>query len=385
MKIRKYLLLFVALALPFAFNACNQEDEAAALGGDVEITETLPGPDGTFAVDVRNVTVTSALRSITVSWEHPATTENLAFYRVEWQGNDADPALHSAIVASGVNSRVLTNLFNDDYTITVRCIATNFTSSQGATVTAAPVTDLMPPAQVAGMLVEPLASSATVTWRNPTEAKFLKSRIEVHDITNDESFDPVYLSALTTLYRITGLTDLTEYRVSITTIDYLGNESAPVVQETKTYTERLIDKSIWKLVGFSSEETSGEGANGRAAHALNDDDALFWHSRWTGGGTSLPQWIMFDLGQEVIPTVLISFRRNGNNNGPNLVRVEGSLDQETWNDFGTHTLLATVNTGQNCNLADPKMSKYIRYTVLGSGNGSHAMVRRIDMRALVSE
>lgn len=164
---------------------------------------------------------------------------------------------------------------------------------------------------------------------------------------------------------------------------YIGNKNSTSVQ-FKTLSEILLDNSQWSIADCSTEETSGEGATGRAKDAIDNNDATFWHSQWTGAGSKLPQWIVIDMKQEVIPTTLISFKRNNNSNGPTSVKIKGSLDRNEWFDFGTFTLTATNNDGQFCNLKNSKKSRYIKYTVLSSPN-NYAMVRGIKIRALVSE
>ncbi|MDR1272947.1 MAG: M60 family metallopeptidase [Odoribacteraceae bacterium] len=162
------------------------------------------------------------------------------------------------------------------------------------------------------------------------------------------------------------------------------DERVPVI---KFVSERPLDKSAipWEVIDFSAQETSGEGTTGRAAHAIDGNDATFWHSPWTGTGSTLPQWIVIDLHQEVTPTTLVSYKRNNNNNGPTSVKVEGRLDpSQPWSDFGTFALSATNNGGQNCPLVNPQKVRYIKYTVLASPNG-YAMVRNINILALFED
>lgn len=69
--------------------------------------------------------------------------------------------------------------------------------------------------------------------------------------------------------------------------------------EREKYLNNLpyLEKTTWQLVSFSSEEASGESnGNGKAALIIDGDDATYWHSRWTGGGSSLPHYFVIDIG-----------------------------------------------------------------------------------------
>lgn len=380
---RNNLKLFLMLLAIVAYSGCNTEDKADALGGDVDITETLPS--GSFNAEVSNVTVTPGSQTLTVAWTPPVEKGELGYYQVSWIGNLADPALHTTIVANDNQSVVLSHLFNDTYTVTVQCVSNDLLFSTGVSATGTPTADVTPPGQVTNLVIEPLATAATAIWTNPTDKDFERIKLNVYDVTNGVTILNTDLSTLVTQFQITGLADTTEYEVSMTTVDYIGNTSSAVAKDIKTLTEKFLDKTKWKMLSYTSQEEGGEGATGRAADAIDSNDKTFWHSKWySGPGTSgLPQYILFDLNQEVVPTLLVSYKRDGNPNGPTSVKIEGSLDQVTWYDFGTHALKANVNEGQNCYLTNPKKIRYVRYTVLAAGS-NNAMVREISIKALVS-
>jgi hypothetical protein len=362
---------------------CNEDDATAASGGDIEITEKLP--EGTLATEVTNLAIVPAEHYLLVTWTEPADVDH---YRVEWKGRGVDKNLYSETVKAGTAYLLLERLYNEAYDVTVKCGSDDYLYSTGVATTGTPLADNTPPGLVQDVEVEPLAVSAALSWSNPSDDDLEKICLTVFDITNDAEIISLSLPPYTENYQLVNLADLTEYRISISTEDYLGNASALVDKTMKTLTEKQLDKAVtpWEVVDFSQEETLGEGANGRAAQAIDGNDATYWHSPWYVSSSVLPQWIVIDLHQEVIPTVLISYKRNNNNNGPTSVKIEGclDLDQPNWFDFGTFSLAANVNDGQNCNLINPKRVRYVRYTVLSSPNG-YAMVRNINIRALVDE
>ncbi len=64
------------------------------------------------------------------------------------------------------------------------------------------------------------------------------------------------------------------------------------------YTE--IPQKEWSVTGFSTQETSGEGENGRAAFVLDGKPATFWHTEWMSNTHSnFPHYIDFKHKGEV--------------------------------------------------------------------------------------
>ena len=55
------------------------------------------------------------------------------------------------------------------------------------------------------------------------------------------------------------------------------------------------DKTGWEVVSFSSQETSGEGTNGRAAQIIDGSTSTYWHSAWQSGSSSLPHSFVVDM------------------------------------------------------------------------------------------
>ncbi|AWW31576.1 hypothetical protein DN752_16390 [Echinicola strongylocentroti] len=97
-----------------------------------------------------------------------------------------------------------------------------------------------------------------------------------------------------------------------------------------------MDKTAWTVLGFSSEEAAGEGAdNGRAADAIDDNPATFWHSQWAGGNPGYPHDITLDLGEEVTAKGILLQNRSKHNGRPKTATVEVSADNVTWTSLGT--------------------------------------------------
>ena len=73
-----------------------------------------------------------------------------------------------------------------------------------------------------------------------------------------------------------------------------------------------LNKQNWKIVSFSSEETSGEGTlNGRATTLIDGNASTYWHSKWTGTAATYPHEVIIDLGASLSPNGMALTQRNG--------------------------------------------------------------------------
>lgn len=54
-------------------------------------------------------------------------------------------------------------------------------------------------------------------------------------------------------------------------------------------------KTTWKVIHYSSQETIGEGTNGRAAEIIDGDETTYWHSAWQSGTATFPHEIVVDM------------------------------------------------------------------------------------------
>ena len=392
--------IFLLLVTSFCFIQCNEGEGAAGSGGEIVINDSLPGGSYDFAVS--DISVSPGEHSLTVSWEAPSDISDLAYYLVEWQGNNADPTLYSAPTKS--TSYTITRLYNDAYTIGVRGVSKKMQKSAVgyAASTHRPVEDLEGPEQASDLLISSAAVSALLSWSNPEDDDFEYTTIRLKPEGETEWTVSDTLSALETEWNVAGLSEKTTYEYAIQSFDYIGNGSEAITGSFKTKTEVQLRKTddegnpLWGIADFSSEETGGDA--GSAINAIDSDDATYWHSVWYSGnygpGTStgtLPQYIVVDLRQTVIPSVVSLYRRDGRTTGPTSVRIESTLEAPTslninWNNLGTFALDGGNNNGAlPCNISILEEARYIKITILAANGSTYAMIREIDVKALVDE
>lgn len=74
----------------------------------------------------------------------------------------------------------------------------------------------------------------------------------------------------------------------------IANEEKRAEQD-RLFTENLFKKTGWQAVDCSSEETVGEGSNGRAQQIVDGDDNTYWHPQWYSATAQLPHFITVDM------------------------------------------------------------------------------------------
>ena len=397
MNICKALLI---LLISVGMVRCNENEEIAGSGGEIEIRDSLPV--GKYEVAVSDIQVTSGERTLNVSWDAPGNTSQLAYYQVEWQGRNTDTTLYTAPTTA--TSYQITHLYNDEYSIRITAVATTMQKSDPVAAEGffRPLEDTQAPENVSDFQVTPVATSAAFNWVNPTDEDFDRILVKVRRTDTVGWFLVDTLSAIESTLSVVGLQERSEYEYNIQTLDYIGNISEAIEGTFKTKMEVQLEKldadgnPLWSIVDFSSQETRGD--DGYARNAIDGKDNTFWHSVWYGGdfsdGTTsgnLPQYIVVDLKQDVIPSVVMLYRRDGASTGPTSVKVESTLEEPLsknteWNDLGTHTLNGGTDNGALlCNISVLKTARYIKITVLSAASGNYAIVREINVKALVDE
>lgn len=103
------------------------------------------------------------------------------------------------------------------------------------------------------------------------------------------------------------------YEVSVEQGWWSGSATLTIASDALAHP---IDQVLYEIVGFSSEETSGEGAtSGFADAAIDGDPTTYWHSAWQSGTSRLPGYITIDLGVEYDVDGVSYLPRQSNANG----------------------------------------------------------------------
>ena len=66
-------------------------------------------------------------------------------------------------------------------------------------------------------------------------------------------------------------------------------------EKEQLFNDNILKKTGWKAIEYSSEETAGEGSNGRAQQIVDGYDNTYWHPQWYTGTAQLPHYIVVDM------------------------------------------------------------------------------------------
>lgn len=119
------------------------------------------------------------------------------------------------------------------------------------------------------------------------------------------------------------------------------------------------------VTSYSTQEDS----DGMAASAIDGDEETIWHSKWRGGGSTLPHEIVFDLGDSYTVSSVKLLNRQDNSNGY-LNEVEFSVSEEAqqWSEPFAITF-ASTSDWQTALLAGNK-GRYVKMKILSTKRGT---------------
>ena len=69
-------------------------------------------------------------------------------------------------------------------------------------------------------------------------------------------------------------------------------------EKEQLFNDNILKKIGWKAIEYSSEETAGEGSNGRAQQIVDGYDNTYWHPQWYTGTAQLPHYIVVDMQEK---------------------------------------------------------------------------------------
>lgn len=124
-----------------------------------------------------------------------------------------------------------------------------------------------------------------------------------------------------------------------------------------------------KVIGYSSEEVSGEGAvNGRADRVIDGLKGTHWHSRWTDDPAEFPHFITIMMNElAVVNGFEFTQRENGMRHVKD-IEILVSIDQIKWESMGEFELKQTVGP-QTVELPSKKTFRYIQILMKSSHDG----------------
>lgn len=146
-----------------------------------------------------------------------------------------------------------------------------------------------------------------------------------------------------------------------------------------------IDRSVWTVTDFSSEEPAeGGNPNGLVIAAFDGNLSTFWHTAWKNSQPNFPHHFTIDMHKTVRMMAVECFRRQGNGNGQTKFKIYTSNDGENFEDQGTFDFNATINEGQMYPMTFLPEARYFKYEAI-AGNKNYAFLAEIKVYGKVIE
>ncbi|MCK0158034.1 discoidin domain-containing protein [Cellulophaga sp. F20128] len=224
------------------------------------------------------------------------------------------------------------------------------------------------------MTLEPISGGVMANWEN-TANDMLTFEFKNVDKQDQEVVTTVTSSESAGTFTFTPMKS-EEQEVEIMISDIYGNS------QSMSYTVTPLaaaGKGNWTIVDFSTEEAGGEGpVNGYATAAIDGDTSTFWHSKWTGSGSSYPHHLTIDMGEEKDIAGFEIFRRNGNGSGATMHEFWVSSDNVTFTKIATLDAALDSNDGFLAPADVVTTARYVKY-VATAGPSSFTFLGELNV------
>ena len=159
----------------------------------------------------------------------------------------------------------------------------------------------------------------------------------------------------------------------------IANEKNQIEKE-ELFKENILDKKGWELIDFSSEETSGEGENGRAALTIDGDVNTYWHTQWRGGAAQYPHHLTVDMKETYDINGMMITMSGGNGRYVKAFDLYLSDDAEHWTKVYSEDD-APNKVSFNFFLDKPAPGRYFKLVITDgrAESGCHVRINEIEV------
>ena len=209
----------------------------------------------------------------------------------------------------------------------------------------------------ASLTLEPISGGVNANWENSEMGSY------TFEFTNTDKQDQEVVNSVTSSESV-GMFTFTpmkaeEQDVEIMISDIYGNSQSMSFTVTPL---PAAGKGSWSIVDFSTEEAGGEGpVNGYATAAIDGDPLTFWHTNWSGSGSSYPHHLTIDLGEEKNIAGFEIFTRNGDSRGATAHEFWVSSDNVTFTQVATLGEALDPIDGSLVHVDPITTARYVKY------------------------
>lgn len=240
---------------------------------------------------VSNVRCTAAQGALFFQWDNPQA-DNIAYVEISYTDKAGD--LHRTLVLEGLSERWIEGLAdNSPYSFRFLVYDRFGNTSEPVEVMASALESTVNMFYGRVKLGVDF-SGINVSWENNYDENFY-IELTYTDLNGNDYKEEVVVAANSTGKQfvkiganISGTQSLDVYA---TIVDENGNESDQKVLKFYKKEAGKLDRRLWKIVDFSSQEPGAVAAN-----VLDGNIQTQWHSRWSTNKVDYPHYIVLDLG-----------------------------------------------------------------------------------------
>lgn len=392
--LRKALFSTVILfSLSAIFSSCGDDME-----GRISVNNAAPEK-------VTNVKTEAGPGEVYLTWTNP-TNESFMYTKIEYttsKGEKKYQLISKENADNGVAKATVSGFANTDpVTFSIFSCSVKGNNKGAVEVTAEPDTPAF--AVVAETVeIETQPGGVNVSWNNEsvapvyvvldyysksTPSKTGSTKILAAAGSKEKRFVPL-------TYETVNYFSGEDCVINVTTQDAEENASEVFPFEVAVGTMEKLPKADWKFpdyndssndgtIGYSSQETVGEGAvNGRVITMLDNDPATFWHTAWKTS-SAYPHFFIIDMGKDYQISHMDIRRRLGNNGThkgqtfytcSNAAAVDKNKpDSWGWEEQGHYSFDPNTDTPQLFRFPSPATARYVKVSFAESDKGSSNFV-----------
>lgn len=359
----RILLLLIASLLFFLTSGCKDDNKVA-----YEVTP------------VSNITYEQKPGGVLFKWDNPETDLSYVEILFKKETNSTEP--ERVIVQSPVTEQLIYGL-PDTYERIYTFIA-HRDEAVSEPVTIAAQAGTTPFDKLAASIKVSLnLEGVKVSWDNEESGEFYLN-MNIDSVKTNPDYE-IVIKETGSGERQIPISGILSAELLFTVGDVYGNESIPVVRNYKKLENGWLDRSIWAVADYSSQEETqeqdvGGHLNSRASCVLDGYTNTFWHTRWSSNVPGkYPHYITFDLRREVNLERARIVRRLNNTN-LNTFEIQGGPSKDgPWTKIVEYVIQAT-NNPQTIEFTSPVQYRYIRfYCTKGGGGNVHASLAEFEL------
>lgn len=210
---------------------------------------------------------------------------------------------------------------------------------------------------LASTSITPVLGGIEVKWSNPTNKNINVKVSYVNGTTKNVIVSSTATAGSTIISDLLFVSQVVNVSIS----DAYANSFGPKAFTTAPLAAVKLNKTSWRIVGFSSQEPAEGGANGVATAVIDGNLASFWHTAWAASQPNFPHYFIIDMGSVKSISSFEIFRRQGQGGGATVHEFWVSNDNITYKKVATYTGALSTNNAYTASALANTKARYVKY------------------------